>query len=36
MNLVLGVDAGATKTFALVADEGGHILGFGQGGSGNH
>jgi len=36
MSLVLGVDAGATKTFALVADEDGHILGFGQGGSGNH
>ncbi|MBM4466987.1 MAG: ATPase [Chloroflexi bacterium] len=36
MSLVLGVDAGATKTFALVADEGGHILGFGQGGPGNH
>jgi len=36
MSLVLGVDAGATKTFALVADEGGHILGFGQAGPGNH
>jgi N-acetylglucosamine kinase-like BadF-type ATPase len=36
MSLVLGVDAGATKTFALVADEDGHVLGFGQGGSGNH
>ena len=36
MSLVLGVDAGATKTFALVASEDGHILGFGQGGSGNH
>jgi N-acetylglucosamine kinase-like BadF-type ATPase len=36
MSVVLGVDAGATKTFALVADEGGHILGFGQGGTGNH
>jgi N-acetylglucosamine kinase-like BadF-type ATPase len=36
MSLVLGVDAGATKTFALVADEDGHILGFGQGGPGNH
>ena len=36
MSLVLGVDAGATKTFALVADENGHILGFGQAGSGNH
>jgi N-acetylglucosamine kinase-like BadF-type ATPase len=36
MRLILGVDAGATKTFALVADEDGHILGFGQGGPGNH
>ncbi len=36
MTLVLGVDAGATKTFALVADDGGHILGFGKGGPGNH
>ncbi|MCR4406746.1 MAG: ATPase [Anaerolineae bacterium] len=36
MSLVLGVDAGATKTFALVADERGRILGFGQGGPGNH
>jgi len=36
MSLVLGVDAGATKTFALVADEDGHILGFGRGGPGNH
>jgi N-acetylglucosamine kinase-like BadF-type ATPase len=36
MRVVLGVDAGATKTFALVADQGGRILGFGQGGPGNH
>jgi len=36
MGLVLGVDAGATKTFALIADERGRILGFGQGGPGNH
>ncbi|MBC7248688.1 MAG: ATPase [Anaerolineae bacterium] len=36
MSLVLGVDAGASKTFALVADDEGHILGFGQGGPGNH
>lgn len=36
MSLVLGVDAGASKTFALVADDTGHILGFGQGGPGNH
>lgn len=36
MSLVLGVDAGASKTFALVTDDEGHILGFGQGGPGNH
>lgn len=33
---VLGVDAGASKTFALIADGIGRILGFGQGGPGNH
>jgi len=36
MSLVLGLDAGATKTFALVADANGHVIGFGQGGPGNH
>lgn len=36
MRLVLGVDAGASKTFALLCDETGHILGFGHGGPGNH
>lgn len=36
MTLVLGVDAGATKTFALVADQSGRVLGFGRGGPGNH
>jgi N-acetylglucosamine kinase-like BadF-type ATPase len=36
MSPVLGVDAGASKTFALVAGEGSEILGFGQGGPGNH
>ena len=36
MRVVLGVDAGATKTFALAADEDGRVLGFGQGGPGNH
>lgn len=36
MRLVLGVDAGASKTFALLSDEAGHVLGFGQGGPGNH
>jgi N-acetylglucosamine kinase-like BadF-type ATPase len=36
MALVLGVDAGASKTFALIADQGGRILGFGHRGPGNH
>ncbi len=31
----LGVDAGGTKTHALVADDSGRALGFGQGGAGN-
>lgn len=31
----LGVDAGGTKTHALVADEAGEVLGFGQAGPGN-
>jgi N-acetylglucosamine kinase-like BadF-type ATPase len=33
--LVLGVDAGATKTHALVADGDGRVLGFGAGGAAN-
>ena len=36
MTYVLGVDAGASKTFALVADGEGRLLGFGRGGPGNH
>ena len=36
MRTFLGVDVGATKTHALVADDSGHVLGFGQAGSGNH
>ena len=32
---VVGVDGGATKTIALVADEQGHILGAGRGGNSN-
>jgi N-acetylglucosamine kinase-like BadF-type ATPase len=32
----LGVDTGATKTHALIADETGRIAGFGTGGPGNH
>jgi len=31
----LGIDTGATKSHALIADEAGHALGFGQGGTGN-
>lgn len=31
----LGVDAGGTKTHALIADETGHVTGFGQAGPGN-
>ena len=31
----LGLDAGNSKTVALVADEGGHVLGRGRGGSGD-
>jgi N-acetylglucosamine kinase-like BadF-type ATPase len=36
MNFFLGVDAGATKTHALLSDREGNILGFGEGGCGNH
>src|SRR5258706_63119 len=32
----LGVDVGGTKTHALIANESGRVLGFGQSGSGNH
>jgi N-acetylglucosamine kinase-like BadF-type ATPase len=35
MSYFLGVDGGGTKTHALVADESGNALGFGQGGSAN-
>ncbi len=31
----LGIDTGATKSHALIADETGRVLGFGRGGSGN-
>ncbi|HIC89748.1 MAG TPA: ATPase [Anaerolineae bacterium] len=34
--IVLGVDAGGSKTHALLMDEKGHILGFGTGGPANH
>jgi len=36
MRVVLGVDGGASKTHALVADQRGRVLGFGEAGSGNH
>ncbi len=36
MNYFLGIDIGATKSHALVADENGCAAGFGQGGPGNH
>jgi len=36
MRYVLGVDAGASKTFALVAEETGIVRGFGRAGPGNH
>ncbi len=32
----LGIDVGGTKSHALIADENGHVLGFGEGGPGNH
>ena len=32
----LGVDIGATKSHALIADENGRVVGFGQAGPGNH
>ena len=32
----LGLDAGGTKTFCLIADESGRIEGFGRGGAGNY
>ena len=36
MRYYLGIDAGGTKTFCLVADEGGHVRGFGRAGIGNY
>lgn len=36
MRYFLGVDAGATKTYAIVGDETGRILALGKGGPGNH
>jgi len=36
MKYYLGIDIGATKTAALIADEHGNRIGIGQGGPGNH
>lgn len=36
MRIFLGVDAGGSKTHALLVDETGAVLGFGTGGTGNH
>lgn len=36
MRYSLGVDIGATKTHALIADETGKVVGFGEAGPGNH
>ena len=36
MRYYLGVDLGATKTHALIADKNGAALGFGESGPGNH
>ena len=36
MRYFLGVDIGATKSHALVAEEDGRAVGFGEGGSGNY
>ena len=36
MTYVLGVDGGGSKTFAMIADEEGRILGFGRDGGSNH
>lgn len=36
MPYFLGVDLGGTKTHCLIADESGHVVGFGEAGPGNH
>ncbi|WP_338012208.1 N-acetylglucosamine kinase [Paenibacillus beijingensis] len=36
MNYYLGIDAGGSKTYAMVTDESGRIVGKGSAGSGNH
>jgi N-acetylglucosamine kinase-like BadF-type ATPase len=36
MAYYLGLDAGGTKTFCLIGDDSGHVLGFGRGATGNY
>src|SRR5947208_1819078 len=36
MSIYLGIDGGASKTFALAADQDGRVIGFGQAGGANH
>ena len=36
MRFFLGVDLGGTKTHLAIADESGQLVGFGEGGPGNH
>lgn len=36
MKYYLGVDAGGSKTYAVIADELGQVVGMGKGGNGNH
>ncbi|HEX6509803.1 MAG TPA: BadF/BadG/BcrA/BcrD ATPase family protein, partial [Chloroflexota bacterium] len=36
MTYILGVDAGASKTLAALADETGQVVGFGRAGGANH
>ncbi len=36
MRYYLGLDAGGTKTFCLIGDEAGRVLGFGRAGAGNY
>lgn len=36
MRYYLGVDGGGSKTYAVIADERGHVVGIGRGGNGNH
>ncbi|MCM3041318.1 ATPase [Paenibacillus motobuensis] len=36
MRYYLGVDGGGSKTYAVITDEHGHVIGVGRGGNGNH